>query len=304
MIERLLGPLPYKQETVEREGVRTHFIATATAKLELLEALGPESPVARFLEKRGPGLHHLAFEVDDLDATLARAKALGFMPLREAPRAGADGKRIFFLHPKQTHGLLIECCESTPTPFMPAPFTAPRGIETAYSLGTPAHPPLLLLPGTPVERAEALIRRLEPFFYLLTFDTVGATPPTPETLTACGAAMLEAAQLGNAHVFGSGAGSAGALLLARTYPERVKHLAVLGLPFSDRTALQHPESILAPTLVSTVDRAPDGRLEAHLELVRALPSGRLSVMPGTALALDSLNLDVLVPLLLAHFMGK
>ncbi len=112
LYEQLLGHGPYKAETVEREGVRTHFIQAGTAKLELLEALGPDSPVAKYLERRGEGLHHLAFEVDDIHAEMQRLRDLGFTPLSDEPRPGADGKLIFFLHPKQTHGVLVEFCQS------------------------------------------------------------------------------------------------------------------------------------------------------------------------------------------------
>ena len=116
LYEKLLGGRlygrPYKQETIAHEGVRTHFIQAGAAKLELLEALGPESPVQRFLAKRGEGLHHLAFEVADVQAEMERLRKLGFQPLSDAPRPGADGKLIFFLHPKDTHGVLVEFCQS------------------------------------------------------------------------------------------------------------------------------------------------------------------------------------------------
>lgn len=115
LYEQLLGLRPYKAETVEREGVRTHFLQAGTAKLELLEALGPDSPVAKYLDKRGEGLHHLAFEVADIHAEMQRLRDLGFTPLSDEPRPGADGKLIFFLHPKQTHGVLVEFCQSVNT---------------------------------------------------------------------------------------------------------------------------------------------------------------------------------------------
>jgi methylmalonyl-CoA epimerase len=111
-IESLMGLRRYKSETVEREGVRTHFIGAGSTKLELLEALGPDSPVARFLEKRGEGVHHLAFEVDDVMKIIARGREMGLSPLSIEARPGADRKRIAFFHPKDTHGLLIEVCES------------------------------------------------------------------------------------------------------------------------------------------------------------------------------------------------
>ena len=110
----LIGRTPYKSETVEREGVRTHFVSAASEgaplppKLEFLESLAPDSPVGRYLSKRGPGLHHVAFEVDDLPTAIARARAAGLALLADAPKPGADGKEIIFLHPKSTGGVLVE----------------------------------------------------------------------------------------------------------------------------------------------------------------------------------------------------
>lgn len=112
LLERLLGIEQYKTEEVLSEGVRTHFLDAGGAKLELLEALNDSSPVARFLERRGEGVHHLAFEVDDVADTIRRGRELGLVPLSEEPIPGADGKHVAFFHPKSTHGVLIEVCES------------------------------------------------------------------------------------------------------------------------------------------------------------------------------------------------
>jgi methylmalonyl-CoA epimerase len=108
----LLGLRTYKSETVEREGVRTHFIGAGETKLELLEAIDSSSPVRRFLTKRGEGVHHLAFEVKNVAAVIKRATEMGLSPLSDSSQAGADGKRIAFFHPRDTHGLLIEVCET------------------------------------------------------------------------------------------------------------------------------------------------------------------------------------------------
>ncbi|MBO6576364.1 MAG: methylmalonyl-CoA epimerase [Rhodothermales bacterium] len=115
ILKRVLGTERYKQETVEAEGVATHFLLAGSTKLELLESLGSDSPIAGFLEKRGPGVHHLAFEVDDLDAEAERLKADGFTLLGTV-RPGADGKRIVFLHPRETGRILIELCEQATWP--------------------------------------------------------------------------------------------------------------------------------------------------------------------------------------------
>ena len=105
-----LGLACTHRETVEGEDVRTAFFPVGDTHLELLESLTPEGPVGRFLEKRGEGVHHLCFEVEDLEAALARCREQGLTPLGE-PRQGAHGKRVIFLHPRDTHGVLIELCQ-------------------------------------------------------------------------------------------------------------------------------------------------------------------------------------------------
>ncbi len=109
--ETLLGSPCYKTEEVQSEGVKTAFLMIGESKIELLEATNPESPIARFLEKKGRGIHHIAFEVDDLDAELARLTSEGFQLIHQSPKDGADNKRIAFLHPSSTEGVLIELCQ-------------------------------------------------------------------------------------------------------------------------------------------------------------------------------------------------
>jgi methylmalonyl-CoA/ethylmalonyl-CoA epimerase len=101
----------YKEEVVESEGVRTLFFSIGESKIELLQATNPDSPIAKFIEKRGEGIHHIAFEVNDIDSELQRLKSLGYQLIHESPKDGADNKRIAFLHPKSTDGVLIELCE-------------------------------------------------------------------------------------------------------------------------------------------------------------------------------------------------
>jgi methylmalonyl-CoA/ethylmalonyl-CoA epimerase len=112
LFRKLLNTEPYKQETVESEGVTTLFFRAGETKIELLEATRPDSPIARFLSTRGEGIHHLAFEVPDIRAEITRLKAEGFTPLNEEPKPGADNKLVAFLHPKGTGGVLIELCQS------------------------------------------------------------------------------------------------------------------------------------------------------------------------------------------------
>ena len=111
LYERLLQTTCYKTESVSSEGVNTAFFQIGEAKIELLEASNQNSPIAKFLSKRGEGFHHVAFEVDDIEEELARLQKLDFILLHLSPKDGADNKRIAFLHPKSTMGMLIELCQ-------------------------------------------------------------------------------------------------------------------------------------------------------------------------------------------------
>lgn len=111
LFEALLNTPCYKQEGVATEGVMTAFFQVGPNKIELLEATNPDSAIAKFLSKNGPGFHHVAFEVEDIEAELTRLKNAGFTLIHESPKDGADNKRIAFLHPKSTNGLLVELCQ-------------------------------------------------------------------------------------------------------------------------------------------------------------------------------------------------
>jgi methylmalonyl-CoA/ethylmalonyl-CoA epimerase len=118
--EKLFGTLfnmqPYKRETVASEFVETSFFQVNQTKIELLEATSPDSTIARFIEKKGEGFHHIAFEVDDILSEMERLKSEGFILLNEKPKNGADNKLICFLHPKGTNGILIELCQEIKKP--------------------------------------------------------------------------------------------------------------------------------------------------------------------------------------------
>lgn len=111
LFAKLLNGLPYKAEEVASEGVKTSFFRVNQTKIELLEATNPDSPIAKFLAKRGEGIHHIAFEVDDITAEMKRLKNEGFTLVDETPKRGADNKLVCFLHPKGTNGVLIELCQ-------------------------------------------------------------------------------------------------------------------------------------------------------------------------------------------------
>lgn len=135
-------------ETVESEGVKVAFLSAGKTRIELPEPLGPESPVARFLEKRGEGIHHLTLEVDDIEAALKRLRGRGVKVVGKAPRAGAEGRKIAFLHPSSAGGVLVELVERA------------RGVETEAIIG-PGQPVLVYL-RDPQEKLWGLLRRLDP----------------------------------------------------------------------------------------------------------------------------------------------
>lgn len=111
LFTKLLNVTPYKSETVEAEHVTTSFFRINQTKIELLQATNGDSAIAKFLEKKGEGIHHIAFEVEDILAEMERLKTEGFTLLNETPKQGADNKLVCFLHPKATNGVLVELCQ-------------------------------------------------------------------------------------------------------------------------------------------------------------------------------------------------
>jgi methylmalonyl-CoA/ethylmalonyl-CoA epimerase len=111
LFEALIGCPPYKRESVISENVITSFFQSGETKVELLEATSPESAIAKFIEKRGEGIHHIAFAVDDIKAEMQRLQQSGFTLLSSEPKKGADNKLVCFLHPKSTNGVLVELCQ-------------------------------------------------------------------------------------------------------------------------------------------------------------------------------------------------
>lgn len=111
LFKKLFGKEHYKIENVESEGVSTSFFMLGETKIELLEATTENSAIAKFIDKKGEGIHHIAYEVDNLEAEITRLKTEGFVMINSEPKNGADNKRICFLHPKSTNGVLVELCE-------------------------------------------------------------------------------------------------------------------------------------------------------------------------------------------------
>ncbi len=108
---KIFNQAPYKTESVESESVSTSFFMIGESKIELLEATNPDSAIAKFIDKKGEGIHHIAFDVEDIHAEMARLKSEGFVILNEQPKKGADNKLVCFVHPKSTNGVLIELCQ-------------------------------------------------------------------------------------------------------------------------------------------------------------------------------------------------
>lgn len=111
LFARLLGKTPFKTETVAGEGVETSFFQVGETKVELLQATRPDSPIAKYLERKSEGVHHIAFDVEDIHAEVIRLKEAGFEILNETPKQGADNKLVVFLHPRSTNGVLVELCQ-------------------------------------------------------------------------------------------------------------------------------------------------------------------------------------------------
>jgi methylmalonyl-CoA/ethylmalonyl-CoA epimerase len=112
LFEKIMNTNCYKTETVGSEQVNTAFLQSGETKIELLQSTNEDGVIARFIEKKGEGVHHIAFEVDDIITEMKRLQSEGFVLLNEAPKAGADNKLVCFLHPKGTNGVLIELCQS------------------------------------------------------------------------------------------------------------------------------------------------------------------------------------------------
>lgn len=238
LFQQLLQATPYKSETVADQGVKTHFIAAGdTAKIELLEATTPDSPIAKYLARHKEGIHHLAFEVANIKATWRKLEKQGFQLIGEGPSPGADGKQIFFVHPKQTHGMLIEFCQSQREPVSTIQVPFREGHLAAYVLGEEKHPPLVLLHGAAgclQMELEPLARRLSKQFrvYTVDFTAHGQSDPlpqydfTPALFIDNVATLFDYFELAEANLFGFSLGGFVALSYAHANPARVRRLAV------------------------------------------------------------------------------
>ncbi len=311
---RSLGMPEVHRETVPAQGVEAALLDVGESHVELLAPLSEDTPVGRFLAKRGPGLHHVAFEVDDLPAVMARARAAGFTPLTDEPLRGADGKRIAFLHPKATGGVLVELCEPAPEwARLDVPFEG--GHLAAFVAGPADAPPLLVLHGalgSTAVQTVCVARRWASDFRVYALDFLGhgasdAFPDTPFTADGFGAnvvALMDVAGLARAHVFGFSLGAAVALHTAARHPERVDRLALLGtnvqwnpdearaMTAAMAAALDDPASHWGRLLADAhgEDRWR-GLAERMIRFTRELPAHRVS---------DSVLAGVRAPALVVH----
>ncbi|HCR48350.1 MAG TPA: methylmalonyl-CoA epimerase [Bacteroidetes bacterium] len=268
----ILGIVRYKTETVEREGVRTHFLAAGNVKLELLEALHESSPVAKYLASKGQGLHHLAFEVEDADEAMRQLMDAGFKPLADAPKAGADGKRIFFLHPKQTQGVLVELCQSTPILFDYTDYETTAGTVRICERGAASNPVLLLLPNldTPPTEWAGLVLTLEQQFRVLVFDPQTITVEKIEN-------TLRQLQLANVYVVADSGTSVLTLEVARNQPKAIRKMVLYNFPLS-KVGTAFLGQIQHPILLACDDTHPEA---PHLFSVKNLaPSVEIAILPA------------------------
>ncbi|MFV1979739.1 MAG: methylmalonyl-CoA epimerase, partial [Rhodothermia bacterium] len=249
--ERLFGTRPYKTESVASEGVETVFFNAGGPKLEGLESSRPGSAIARFLGQRGEGLHHIAVEVDDIDAEIVRVRSEGFNVLSEEPFDGADGKRVFFVHPKDCHGILVEFCQQTRPTWRGAEIEMPHGTVTAYSAGSTEASPILLLHdhnSSADEDFNELLPTLERSLHVIAFDAPGH--PTARHARA----ILDSYNIREAAIVaGRGSAAETAIQMARSYPELVRALVLID-PGDSIASILEESRLDKPTLVCSLRR--------------------------------------------------
>lgn len=201
MISDILLEEAFKVESVESDGIRTHFVSGGAVQLELLERTGDDSVLTRFLERRGSGLHHLAFAVGDIQAAYDRLQAAGYEPVDDAPRPGADGKVIFFLHPRDTAGVLIEFCAADGPLLRPVSTPDISGLRSLSTrTGSSACSPLLYMyDGQPRLELETLAATLHPGRSLFAADVVNATVATETIVDLDTRALLAELDAGRLH---------------------------------------------------------------------------------------------------------
>ena len=285
--KRLFGVVPYKTESVIREGVETLFIDAGGPKLELLESIDGNSAIAKYLDKRGEGLHHVAVDVDDIDDQYDRVRHEGFTVLSDSPMDGADGKRVFFVHPRDCHGILVEFCQHARTTWRPAEIEMPHGIVAAYSAGSTDAAPVLLLHDQDTSATEdfgRLLPTLERTLHVISFDAPGhggsrGWDPGTSILRAAdkhARAILNWYQIDKpAVIVGRGLAAEAVVQVAKSYPEIVQVIVLID---PSARSVPHPVDALAgiPILVCSLTSQS---LDSAIEITRSFPRAHLSVIP-------------------------
>ncbi|NNE35680.1 MAG: methylmalonyl-CoA epimerase [Rhodothermales bacterium] len=182
LYDLLLGLIPYKVEEVESESVVTYFLDAGGTKLEFLSSDDPESAIGRFLGRHGPGLHHIAFEVEDLQDACVRAVEAGIRVLGDGPSTGADGKNVVFLHPKDTHGVLIEFCKAARPLWRKVEFSHSTGAKRYFTAGSAGNPVLLIVNSQFKSGLGQLIPKLESAFHVFGIESASDFPIVPEMI--------------------------------------------------------------------------------------------------------------------------
>lgn len=182
LYDTLLQLLPYKVEEVAHESVTTYFLDGGCTKLEFLVTDDPDSAIGRYMHTHGPGLHHLAFEVDDLHEVCERAIDAGIRIIGDGPKPGADGKDVVFLHPKDTFGVLIELCQST-RPLWRETRAQYKGEPLRYFTAGSAGNPVLLIVNSQFETGLGqLVPRLESSFHIFGIESANDFPAVPDII--------------------------------------------------------------------------------------------------------------------------
>ncbi|HEX9659965.1 MAG TPA: VOC family protein, partial [Rhodothermales bacterium] len=289
LLADLLGLSAYKVESVISEAVDTHFVGAGPVKLELLETNEPDSPVGRFLARRGEGVHHLAFEVANLEHTLERAERMGLTPINPEPKDGADGKRIFFLHPKQTHGILIEICQSDRFPARETHIATSDGEVLGFELGSPDAPVILFLqgPGASGLTLGELTSRLETTLRVLGLGQRGI-PHSVRDDSRVVLTVLDHFGANTAVIAANGPGASTAAAFAQSHPDRTSGLVLID-PMLSETEFDHLRSITVPILIVGFERSSlDRVLQAHGEIRDAA----LAVIPNSPDQVSALALVI------------
>lgn len=301
-VSDLLGRQPYKTERVPHEGVSTHFVAAGDAKVEFVESVEDSSAIARFLAKKGEGIHHLAFEVEDIELWRARVIEAGMRVIGESAARGADGKLVFFVHPKDTFGVLFEFCQ-TVRPIWNSATVVQLGWK-CYFCGSPDSPTIIFLVDQDRKNELAeIVARLEAHANIEVLP-VPDDDLTPDTASKVLRYLRSQHSDRRFHLMGLGVGVFLAMDIAKEAQEQAGRLAldVGALPAHFYTrVVEQAHDLKHPTLLL----AGDHTMIHAGELLSQTKSDwvSLAVMPNADAALGDGNTDVYATLLRDHLLG-